>query len=164
MSKTKEAIIERLHTERRRLEQNLAGLSPEEMTQPGVVGDWSVKDVLAHLADWEQMCLGWCAVCDRGEKPETPAPGLTWSQLDILNQRIYERYRDWSLDQVRALFDVTHREFMAMVEGLAEDKLLTPGLYSFTERRALADWMGHYARHDEWGKDEIRKWRKMRAG
>jgi hypothetical protein len=75
MSKTKEAIIERLHTERRRLEQKLAGLSPEEMTQPGVVGDWSVKDVLAHLADWEQMCLGWCAACDRGEKPETPAPG-----------------------------------------------------------------------------------------
>lgn len=26
---------------------------------PGVVGDWPVKDVLAHLVAWEQMCLGW---------------------------------------------------------------------------------------------------------
>lgn len=45
--------------ERGALEAQLAQLSDEQNTMPGVVGDWPVKDVLAHLVAWEQMCLGW---------------------------------------------------------------------------------------------------------
>jgi hypothetical protein len=50
-SKTKAIMIEKLQTERKRLEQNLAHLSREQMHLPGVVGEWSTKDVLAHLAE-----------------------------------------------------------------------------------------------------------------
>jgi hypothetical protein len=55
---TKEKIIERIHTERRRLEKNLAVLSDDDMVESGVIGEWSVKDIMAHLFDWEQRFLG----------------------------------------------------------------------------------------------------------
>jgi hypothetical protein len=31
-----------------------ARLSDAEMMQPGVTGDWSVRDILAHVTTWEE--------------------------------------------------------------------------------------------------------------
>jgi hypothetical protein len=47
--KTKTRIIMQLKAERKRLESNLATLTPAQMVESGVIGEWSVKDVLAHL-------------------------------------------------------------------------------------------------------------------
>lgn len=50
-----------IEQERQALEELLTTLSPEQMNQPAVVGEWSVKDVLAHLSEWETMWLRWFA-------------------------------------------------------------------------------------------------------
>jgi hypothetical protein len=84
--KTKAQLVERLQTERRRLEQNLARLTAEQMVQPGVVGAWSTKDVLAHLAAWEALCLSWLDTSQQGGTPAVPAAGFTWGTIDALNQ------------------------------------------------------------------------------
>ena len=68
--KTKANILKLLQVERSRLEQNLSRLSRDDMLQPGVVGEWSVKDVLTHLADWEAHMLIWVETARRGEKVE----------------------------------------------------------------------------------------------
>lgn len=105
----KDIILERIRVERRRLEKNLAELSEDEMLQPGVVGEWSVKDLLAHLVDWEQRFLRWYDEGLRGLIPETPEPGLTWQDLDILNQRIFEKHRHRALDDVLAEFHASYQ-------------------------------------------------------
>ncbi len=159
--RSKAQIVKRLHAERRRLEQNLAQLRCDEMLQPGVVGEWSVKDVLAHLADWQARMPPWVAAARCGEPVETPEPGLTWKQLDAVNQRIYAAHRDQSLGEVLAYFHGTYRRFMAMVEAMPEGEMLKRGRYAFTGKGAVYDWLGAYAAHDLWGKTKIRQW--MRA-
>ena len=158
--KTKAHILKRLQAERRHLEQNLAALSPEDMLRPGVVGEWSVKDVLAHLADWEAHMLVWVETARRGDPVEGPDPDLNWRRFDLFNQRIYEAHRDQSLDDVLEYFRSAHRRFMDMVEAMPEDEMLPPSRYPFTEQGAIYDWLGAYAAHDLWGKTEIRKWMK----
>lgn len=159
-TKNKLEILKRLQTERKRLEQNLAALSPEDMLLPGVVGGWTVKDVLAHLADWQARMPVWLGAARRGEPDESPAPGLTWRQVDILNQRIYETHRDQPLDEVLTYFRATHQQFITMVESMPEDEIMTPGRYPFTGKNAVYNWLGGYAAHDIWGKTQIRKWMK----
>src|SRR4051812_32815028 len=39
---------------RERLLESFAGLSDEDMLLPGVADDWSVRDLLAHIAAWER--------------------------------------------------------------------------------------------------------------
>jgi hypothetical protein len=56
---SKDQLLKGIHTERVRLESNLSTLSAEEMSQPGVTGTWSVKDILAHLVAWERLFLEW---------------------------------------------------------------------------------------------------------
>ncbi len=158
--KTKELMITNLQTERKRLEQNLAKLSREQMLQPGVIGEWSVKDILAHLADWEAHMPVWMTAARRGDPVAEIEAGLNWKQFDAFNQRIYERHCDQPLDEVLAYYHETHREFMEMVEAMPEGEILERGRYAFIGKGAVYDWLSAYAGHDRWAKTKIREWMK----
>jgi len=160
--KTKQKIIESLQTERKRLEQNLAGLSREDLEKPGVVGEWSIKDVLAHLADWEAHMPVWLAAARRGDPVAEMETGLEWGQYHEFNQRIYARHRKQTLDEVQAYFHDMHHQFMEMVEAMPEDEMLAAGLYAFIGRGAVYNWLSAYAGHDRWAKTHIRQWRKQK--
>ena len=162
LPKTKPIILKRLQTERKRLEQNLARLSPRDMLEPGVVSSSSVKDILAHLAHWESCLPLWLEAARRGENVRTPAADLTWKQVDTFNQRIYEAHRDQPLDEVLAYFRSTHEQFMHLAESTPEDELLERGRYAFIGGGAVYDWLVGYANHDLWAKNKIRQWLKRR--
>ena len=157
---TKANLLERLHTERRRLEANLARVPRELMTAPGCVGDcWSVKDLMAHQADWELRFLDWIAATDRGDTPRTPDDVYTWDETDALNQRIYECHRDQSLAEVKALFASAHAALISRLEAMPEAEIYEPGRYPWVGKDApLAKWVAGYAAHDRWAKTELRRW------
>ena len=54
---TKEETLAKLAESRQTLHQAIEGLSEEEMTQVKVEGVWTIKDVLGHIASWEETCL-----------------------------------------------------------------------------------------------------------
>jgi hypothetical protein len=158
-------ILERIQTERRRLQENLATLSDEQTEVAGVVGAWSVKDLLAHLADWEQRFLGWYEAGLRGEVPETPAPGIRWEELDVLNQQIYERHRDRAWEEVWRDFCASYEQVLATVEGIPEEDMFTVGRYAWLGEGNLVGYiLANTANHDRWAKDQIRDWLKAQGG
>jgi hypothetical protein len=159
-TRSKTEIIKRLQTERKRLEQTIAMLDSADMLRVGVVGRSSVKDVLAHLADWEARMPVWIAAARSGQAVESPDPGLSWRQIKILNERIYQAHRQQSLNQVLEYMRAAHHNFMQMVETMPEDEMLTPGRYAFISNGAVYDWLKAYANHDLWGKRKIREWMK----
>ncbi len=158
-TRSKNKIIESLQAERRRLEQNLAGLTGEELVMPGVVGEWSIKDVLAHLADWEAHMPAWLAAAHQGDPVAEIETGLSWKQMTEFNQRIYLRHCDQSLEEVLAYFRDTHLQFMKMVETMPDDELLEPGRYAFIGKGSVYHWLALYAGHDRWAKKHIRQWK-----
>lgn len=160
--KSKKVILNRLQLERKKLIETLAGLSGDETSHPGVVGVWSVKDVLAHLAHWEAGMLNWIKAARQGQPVDGPEEGLTWRQMHEYNQRIYEAHRNESLPEVKQYFHDSHACFMEMVEDLPDDELLIGGYYGFTGKKAVYDWLGSYAAHDRWGREAIEKWLKER--
>jgi hypothetical protein len=160
----KAQLIDHIQTERRRLQQNLDKLSPQDMLLPDAWGAWSVKDLLAHLAEWEGLFFGWYEAGKRGEVPVTPAPGVTWRNLDPLNRQIYEKHRSQSLESVLKEFHDTHQKLVDTIQAMSEEEIFTPGYYKWTARSALRGWFGAYASHDRWAKTEIREWMKRRSG
>lgn len=162
-TRSKTAIIKRLQTERKRLEDAIALLDSADLSRAGAGGKSSVKDVLAHLADWEARMPVWINAARSGDPVESPEPGLTWQQLGILNQRIYKAHRHQSMKQVQAYFRAAHDDFMRMVETMPEDEMLNAGRYTFIPNGAVYDWLKGYANHDLWGKRKIREWMRARS-
>ena len=140
------------------LEEYLAKLTPDQLSQAGIVGDWAAKDVLAHLTAWEQMVINWYQTGKRGETPQTPAPDLTWRQIPELNQRIYLKHRDEPLDVILSRFHASHKQIMEVIEGMTNDELFTPQVYAWTKTTTLGSYfVSATSSHYEWARKEIRK-------
>lgn len=156
--KTKQALLAEIESEYQALEDFLANLSPAQMTRPGLLGDWSVKDVLAHLFEWQQMFFGWYQAGLRGATPHTPAEGYNWSQLPALNHSIYERYRHHELEDIRQHFRDSHQKTLQLTKTLSEEDLFTPGRYPWTRNNNLAAYINaNTGSHYRWARGELRK-------
>jgi len=113
--------------------KELALLSPGQMTKAGVTrGGWSVKDVLAHLVEWQQMNLDWYAAGLRGEKPAMPAPGFTLRELPRLNEMIYRKHHRRSVRAVMHDYRSYHERVVELIEALSDADLVTLRRFSWT--------------------------------
>lgn len=159
----KQSLLEAFSREQAKLEALLATLDADDMTMSGVVGDWSVKDVLAHLAEWHAMCLSWYAAGLRGEVPELPAPGYKWNQTPALNEQIYQANRDRPIDDVRQWFQSTQAEIIGTVQSLPDAVLFSPNQFAWTGKNMLgAYFVSATSSHYLWAYNEIRKGLKKR--
>lgn len=117
----KSELLQWLHNEYRQWETLLDQIGLERMDQPGVNGQWSFKDLIAHLTGWQPRLIGRIQAAQRGE-PEPPPPWPAHLQTeDEINAWIYESNRGRS---VREVLDESRRVFqqlLAVIEGLPED-------------------------------------------
>jgi hypothetical protein len=154
---TKALILSESEKEYVALEQFLATLTPEQMLQPGIVGDWSVKDVLAHLHEWHQMVLRWIDASRRGETPHVPGEGYKWSQLPALNEQIFRTYADRPLDEIMKLYRDSHAQITQTIEVLDEATMFTPGLYKWMNKNTLGSYfVSATSSHYRWARKELR--------
>jgi hypothetical protein len=162
---TKSQLLSESQKEHEALEQFLFTLSTDQLTKPEVLGEWSAKDVLAHLYEWEQMVLGWLAASQREERPHVPAEGYKWSQLPALNEKIREKHSSRSLDETLALFRDSYNQTMQTIESQSEEVLFTPGLYPWMNKNTLgAYFVSATSSHYRWARKEIKKGMKENVG
>jgi pimeloyl-ACP methyl ester carboxylesterase len=151
---TKPEILGRIHSERETLTEALKRGSAQQMTEPGVENQWSIKDILAHISAWESRMVQWTEESLRGEVPQRPASGMTWDDLDRLNEQIYQLNKDKPLEEVWAEFQRSHQEALEAVEALTESDLTDPQRFAWREGDPLwhmiaANTWWHYQEHGE---------------
>jgi hypothetical protein len=155
---TKKKLIAASLKERQALLDELSDLTPEQMLETGVVGEWSVKDVMAHLHEWQQMLLGWLQASLNGEMPQVPAKGFNWGQLPALNDQIFQRYKERELSEVQTLFESSYAETLDRIESYAEEELFQRAVYPWMNNNHLAAYfIANTSSHDRWARKEIRK-------
>jgi hypothetical protein len=148
---TKTGLLESTYSEREKLEQKIRGLTVEEMAYPGSMGQWSVKDILQHLVDWEQRWISWYAAGKRGEQVHTPEPGYNWREMGKLNESYRLRQKDRPLVEVLADFNSSYQQILQVIEKIPEDEMLTTGLYPWTGKLPLIAWItGNTCEHYLW--------------
>ena len=77
-------------------------IGAETAVKPGICGEWSVKDVLAHLAGWNREAVREFGLLPDGELPPLPED---MEIIDQLNAGLVEIYSECSWDQVLAAFE-----------------------------------------------------------
>jgi hypothetical protein len=162
---TKPQLLKDIQAERRRLEHLLSNLEPEQMILPGVVGTWSVKDVLAHLVAWEQLLLGWYRAGLQNAGSATQPVGMSRKAMDALNTEIHAANCQRSLDDILGSFHSSYQEVLTVIEAIPEVEMFAHGRYTWTGRLTLADYIaGNTCNHYAWARDSIRKHFAVTAG
>src|SRR3989442_14226078 len=88
--------------------------------KPGVTGDWSVRDILAHVSTWEEEALRHLPLILEGGTP--PRYSVRYGGLDAFNARITEQKARLSLSAVRRQLDGTHRRLIDLIHRAPEDQ------------------------------------------
>jgi len=88
-------------------------------------GAWSPKDLIGHLASWEEYALDALDAWDRGERAPIDALQFTVSTGRINAQNV-ERKATWSWAQVRRGSERTHAELLEAIRGLTDTRWRGP--------------------------------------
>jgi len=143
-------LLDRLEREWKMFLQSFEGLPDNVLMEPGAVGHWSVRDVLAHVTTWEEESLKALPLILNDEL--LPRYG----GIDAFNAREQERKRNLSLEQVKKELAATHQNLIAFLEK-APDSAFTTG--SRFLRRLRLDTYNHYREHAT----QIIAWRTERS-
>ena len=124
--KTVADLVNRVQYEWSALLHVVKSVSHEQMCTPGPDG-WSVKDVLAHLADWERfLLLNQFQARPPHEALQVDETMLGRPDFDELNATLYERNRDRPIADVLADLHQTHSQLLAALEQMSDSDLTQP--------------------------------------
>jgi hypothetical protein len=161
---SKAQLLKDIHTERGRLERLLSSLSAEDLARPGVTGNWSVKDLLAHLVAWEQLFIDWYQAGLKGSAFAITPVGMSKNAIHEINQRIYDQNKSRTLDDVLTKFHASYKYIVSLIEGIPEQDIFAHARFSWTGKLKLADYIaGNTCNHYAWAKLQIRKWAKTQG-
>jgi hypothetical protein len=136
------------------IKESYAGLSDSQLTEPGVTGHWSVKDILAHVTTWEEEALQYLPLIIKGGKP--PRYSLQYGGIDAFNAQMTEQKRGLSVSDVLRQLDETHRRLIDYVQSAPEEQFTRETRF---RRRLRLDTYSHYPKHAK----AIREWRERRS-
>jgi hypothetical protein len=146
----RQQLLKKLDKAWMEFKESYAGLSDARLTEPGVVGDWSVKDILAHVTWWEEEALKYLPLIIQQGTP--PRYSTQYGGIDAFNALMTERRQDLSLAGVLQQQQETHRRLVDYLESVPEEQFTRETRF---RHRLRLDTYRHYPEHAK----AIREWR-----
>lgn len=147
----KEQLLNKIATPWQAFRRSFAGLDEAQMTQPGVTGEWSVKDIIGHVTDWEEEALKHLPDILEGRRP--PRYSVVYGGIDSFNALKTQENRSRSMAEVLARLDDIHGRLMAYIAAAPDELITTDTRF---RRRIRLDSYSHYPIHTE----AILEWRR----
>ena len=155
---SKTALIERIEIASQALIQFVSHLPEDELDRPGVLGDWSIKDIFVHINFWQAFLLNQVRAILRNQAvPEHEA------DVDSVNAQVVASSQRLVWQKVIVEFRRLVNEMIEIIDELPEADLSIPGRYWVISQEPLwcsiaSETYEHYAEH----LDHIRAWSSAR--
>src|SRR5438067_7986082 len=145
----KQQLLKQLEKAWTTIEESYAGLSDSQLTEPGVMDNWSVKDILAHVTTWEEALKYLPLILTGGKPPRYIQSG----GIDAFNAQMAEQKRGLALSDVQRQLDETHRRLLDYIRSVPEEHFARETRF---RHRLRLDTYSHYPQHAK----AIRQWRE----
>jgi hypothetical protein len=161
---SKHELLEILQAEKSHLDTVIGRLTEAQMLEPGIEGNRSVKDIVAHITAWEQRMIQWLRESSAGLVPQRPAPGMTWDDLDTLNEQTYLETKDKALPEVVSASATSYAQALRAVHEMTDQDLFDGSRFAWRNgdpiwHMVAANTWWHYREHRE----QIEAWLTGRA-
>src|SRR4030042_6317791 len=113
-------------------EELLASLLKEQIIEPALPDEWSIKDKIAHLWSWQQVSVARMEAALTDKEPVYPA----WWELfgpdpeenvDRTNSWLFDASREKSWSKVYAEWKAQFQHYLEVTSQVAEEDLLGLG-------------------------------------
>ena len=139
MTPTKEKSLNEIARAWQEFQEILKRVPPERVDEPGVVGQWSVKDIVGHITTWEAEMV---RLVQRYIDTRDPT-ALPYEDVDAFNERTTGEKRARPLTDLLDELHKAHEMAVGFVENIDE----TSFDVAEVERRVRMDLYDHYREH-----------------
>ena len=147
---TKQQVVAAIDDAWRELRRTLSRLRTADMVVPGVVGDWTIKDLIGHITTWESELID----------ALTLHSNLPSRDISQFNQDEAEAKSHFSTREVMAQMEETHRLLRDLLSQLPSSRFEPgDGTRSVIDEASVLHYEEHAAQIRGW----IRKRRKQKA-
>jgi len=150
---SKEVLLAALAAAREELLTAAALVPPEERTSRRVCGEWTLKDVLGHIADWEWLGVEGLRHMAAGQPPQVEHV----EDVDAWNRAHAEARHEQSWDEVWADFHAARRALLAILEGMDQDDLGRLFSTPWVDQCTPYAWAFVHLAHDREHAEDLRK-------
>src|SRR5215467_13608651 len=151
---TREQVLKRLNDAWLALKESYAGLTDSQLLELGVTGNWSVKDILAHITTWEEEALKHLPLVLEGGRP--PRYSAKYGGIDAFNALMTKHKAGLALTEVLEQLDEIHCRLLDYVRRAPEAQFTRETRF---RRRLRLDTFSHYPKHV----NAIQEWRERRS-
>src|SRR3981081_1534709 len=119
---TPEQAIQTLQEGQRQLEALFAQLSEEQLVQPATIGggDWSAKDLMGHIARWNEIAMEALASWRDGQMPWIEGQGS--GGLDKINADNSGLSHDPPLEQARGRLHQSNEALVGAIRDMGNEE------------------------------------------
>lgn len=148
---TKASLLRELRAARAEWDALIAEVGVARMSEAGATGNWSVKDVMAHLTSYSRWFVHASEAHFRGEIP--PLDGTEGMSFEQRNQLRYMQARDRPLADVQAESKQVFGRLLEVVQAHTEEFLTQPQQFEGVPEPLLiwrmleGDGYAHYRDH-----------------
>jgi hypothetical protein len=146
----KEELLARADEEFNAFKTSYTGLTDQQLTQV-MLGAWSVREILCHVAGWQREMVPVLERISRGEKPIPE--GVSYDDYNAWNETFVRRYSGKSVREMVAEVEASHAALLAAAGKVPEERF-APGKSAYRTVEGVGPH--HYREHAE----EIRRWRR----
>ncbi|BCJ95827.1 hypothetical protein acsn021_33960 [Anaerocolumna cellulosilytica] len=126
--------------------------------------DKTPQEMIAYQLGWLNLITGWEEDEKAGREVITPAPGFKWNELGALYQSFYEKYKEYSLLEMRNEFKRNVEELISWLEQVEDKAFFQPGIRKWTITNAnwpMWKWVHiNTVAPFKSFRSKIRKWKK----
>ncbi|BDR60351.1 ClbS/DfsB family four-helix bundle protein [Lactobacillus xylocopicola] len=120
--------------------------------------DHNVRDVLAHLYEWQNLLLNWINNNQAGKEQAFLPAGYNWRNYGDLNNKFQEKHQSTNLAEMEELLHKSHEQVMQLLASFTNDELFTKKTFSWTGNNALGSYfISNTSSHYEWALKKLRK-------
>src|SRR5260370_41952296 len=138
-------ILAHVITSRVALSSTMYGLSEVELTTKGAVGEWSVKDIMAHIGRWEEICFDELQKHLRGEQSKED-----YRDALAYNDRWEGELQSLTLQETFELFETSHYRLFGLLSSIKPEQW-----NGYVRAWVRGSTLHHFEEHSE----QIRVWR-----
>ncbi len=152
----KDALLQDMVQGRIRWGEMLESVPDGRMTEPVFEGGWSMKDVIAHIGEWEGVAA---TRLEFGLGQGATGPDFEDMEIDERNQRYFERNRERPLEVVVEQELANWQRLLAVAESLSEEQLNDDAFVTSRPGHTPADMIaGNAHEHFDEHAEQIHDW------
>ncbi len=156
----RQMLAGQLSEARERLLASFAGLTEEQMREPGAAGEWSVRDILAHLAAWDRAQTEGYREMLEGKRP--PVLDFDEEAIQAFNEEHHAQTQLASLDEVITELTASRVATLEVLREVDNKDLFAPAPGDEHADLSIAACVQVTISHDEEHAEMIEEWRQAR--